>query len=151
MTHAMARLKNPRDYAKNIAAVDNKAMGNLYKRAQMDPLILTRNSQLGAMDEEAQVFSVVGMILYPEEFDTVLYAAPSTQDKMCKRGISQRYERNWVIWEGDVVLSNSTVLWLCTPYTTPRTVKYRDTVEVPFTTIYVYALYWRLATFANSY
>lgn len=91
----MARLKNPRDYASNIAAVDNKAMGQLYKRAATDPLILTRNAQLGAMDEEAQVMSVVGMILYPEEFDTVLYAAPSTQDKMCKRGISQRYPAPW--------------------------------------------------------
>lgn len=91
----MARLKNPREYAASIAAVDNKAMGNLYKRTATDPLILTRSAQLGAMDEEAQVMSVVGMILYPEEFDTVLYAAPSTQDKMCKRGISQRYPAPW--------------------------------------------------------
>jgi hypothetical protein len=85
----MARLKNPRNYAKVIADADNKAMGAIKRTA--DPLILTRNSQLGAMDEEAQVMSVVGMVLYAEEFDTVLYAAPSTQDKMCKRGISQRY------------------------------------------------------------
>jgi hypothetical protein len=84
----MARLKNPRSYAKVIADADNKAMGAI--KRNVDPLILTRNAQLAAMDEDAQVMSVVGMILYPEEFDTVLYAAPSTQDKMCKRGTRAR-------------------------------------------------------------
>lgn len=90
----MARLKNPRNYARVIADADNKAMGAIKRIA--DPLVLTRNAQLGAMDEDAQVMSVVGMVLYAEEFDTVLYAAPSTQDKMCKRGISQRYPAPWV-------------------------------------------------------
>ncbi|NJL70506.1 MAG: hypothetical protein HC888_02255 [Candidatus Competibacteraceae bacterium] len=86
-THAMASIKNSRAAARQIELADDQ---RVYKRAAMDPMALTRNAQLGSMDEDAQVMAVVGMILYPEEFDTVLYAAPSTQDKLCKRGISQR-------------------------------------------------------------
>lgn len=47
------------------------------------------------MPTEEQVITVVGMVLYPEDFDTVLYTDLMSTDKMARRGISQRYPAPW--------------------------------------------------------
>lgn len=44
--------------------------------------------------EEAEM-AIVGMVLMPEEFATVLYADPFSTEKMCKKGILQRMQASW--------------------------------------------------------
>jgi hypothetical protein len=56
---------------------------------------LAKEGVKAQMPTEDQVITVVGMVLYPEDFDTVLYTDLMSTEKMAKRGIVQRLPAPW--------------------------------------------------------
>ena len=56
---------------------------------------LNTESNLTAIQAE-QEYRVIGLVLMPEEFPTLLYADSYTSEKMAKKGILQSQQANWV-------------------------------------------------------
>lgn len=77
--------------AYNRMAADPMGMAANVAEASTAPQPISVSSVEG---EEAEM-AIVGMILMPEEFSTVLYADPFSTEKMCKKGILQRQQASW--------------------------------------------------------
>mgnify|MGYP007011033778 CR=1 FL=1 len=63
--------------------------------AEAKMVALNTESNLTAIQAE-QEYRVIGLVLMPEEFPTLLYADSYTSEKMAKKGILQSQQANWV-------------------------------------------------------
>jgi hypothetical protein len=68
-----------------------------------DPAASARNQQnnttapVWTATGAEQEWRAIGLVMMPEEFETLLYADSYTSEKMCKRGILQSCQASWMV------------------------------------------------------